>query len=160
MESPKMRRKEREVSGLENLTAILDDCGVMHVGFAADNIPYIVPMDFGYRTEEEKLILYFHCAGEGRKLDMLRKNSRVCFEADCGHSIITGDKACGWSAHYRSVMGEGVMELLESPEDKAAGLDAIMAKAGFSGKAEYSEKQLSAVRVLRLTADWVTGKEH
>ena len=30
---------------------------------------YIVPLNFGYTYEEDVLKLYFHSAGEGRKVD-------------------------------------------------------------------------------------------
>jgi nitroimidazol reductase NimA-like FMN-containing flavoprotein (pyridoxamine 5'-phosphate oxidase superfamily) len=36
---------------------------------------YVVPLNYGY--EEGKL--FFHCALEGRKMDLLRANPEVCF---------------------------------------------------------------------------------
>ena len=46
-------------------------------------------MNFGYVGGIEKR-LYFHCANEGRKLDMIGKNNYVCFEMDSDHRLIEG----------------------------------------------------------------------
>lgn len=37
--------------------------------------PYIIPLNYGYTYEDGKLVIYFHCAKEGRKLDILKKNN-------------------------------------------------------------------------------------
>jgi len=37
-------------------------------------IPYIVPMNFGYEMADGALSLYFHCANEGRKINIIKKN--------------------------------------------------------------------------------------
>ena len=46
---------------------VLSTCG-------ADGQPYGVPLNYVY--EDGKI--YFHCAAEGRKLDNIAVNSRVC----------------------------------------------------------------------------------
>ena len=55
---------------------------------------YIVTMNFGYEWEGRLPAFYFHCAREGRKLEMMRSNPRVCFELDCGHALRTGPAPC------------------------------------------------------------------
>ena len=55
-------------------------CLMLHnhpVGMADGSRIYIVPMNFGYEFEGDSLILYFHGAGEGRKLELIRKNPEV-----------------------------------------------------------------------------------
>ena len=35
--------------------------------------------------------LYLHSAGEGRKIEILSRNSRVCFEAETGVELMLGE---------------------------------------------------------------------
>ena len=74
-----MRRKDREITDIRTITAILDRCKTACIAMTDGNLPYVVPLSYGYEIEEYTLILYFHCAREGRKLDMLKSNNNVCF---------------------------------------------------------------------------------
>ena len=71
-----MRRQEREISDRAAIDAIIRACQVCRLGMVDGDLPYIVPMSFGY----DGRALYFHCATQGRKLDVLRRRPRVCFE--------------------------------------------------------------------------------
>ena len=70
---------------------------------------YIVPMNFGYDFQGETLSLYFHCANEGRKIDILRVSKDVCFEMDCAHKLIADNARLQvWlflCKHYRQRKG-------------------------------------------------------
>ena len=81
-----MRRNEREVSEIAVIEEIIKKADVCRIALAVDNIPYIVTMNFGYTSTPEQ-VLFFHCANEGRKLDMIRKNNLVCFEMDIEHNL-------------------------------------------------------------------------
>ena len=74
-----MRRNDREVSDSEMIEEIMKKADVCRIALASDNIPYIVTMNFGYTNDPDQL-LFFHCANEGRKLEMIRRNKYVCFE--------------------------------------------------------------------------------
>lgn len=82
-----MRRDDREVKNMEEIQEILDTCKVCRLGMADGSRIYIVPMNFGYEFEGDSLILYFHGAGEGRKLELIRKNPEVGIEMDCRHEL-------------------------------------------------------------------------
>ncbi len=71
-----MRKKEREVADLQEIESIINMSEVCRLAFADMNVPYIVTMNFGYSGGDKKH-LYFHCATEGRKLEMIRKNNYV-----------------------------------------------------------------------------------
>lgn len=43
-----MRRKDREVTDVTRITAIMDQCDSCRLGLCEDNVPYIVPLCFGY----------------------------------------------------------------------------------------------------------------
>lgn len=153
-----MRRADREVAGLDGILAILDQCEVARLGLCAEGRPYIVPLFFAYEVVDGTMTLYFHCATEGRKLELIAANSRACFEADCAVKILRGERACGWSAEYASVMGEGEIVPVNEAGQKAAALSMLMKRYGFAGEPRFSTAELAACAVLRLTARAITGK--
>lgn len=69
----RMRRKDREVTEMEEIQQIFDECKVCRIGIMDENGPYIVPVNYGYVREEGKVILYIHGAREGKKIDLIRK---------------------------------------------------------------------------------------
>ena len=74
-----MRRTDREVTDMDRIIAIIDECDVCTISFFDDEYPYSVTLNFGYSYESNELILYFHGAYSGKKLDLDRRN-KVAFE--------------------------------------------------------------------------------
>ena len=110
-----MRRKDREVTEMEEIQQIFDECKVCRIGIMDENGPYIVPVNYGYVREEGKVILYIHGAREGKKIDLIRKNANVGVEIDYRHELVEGDTACQYSYYYASIIGKGaVMKLGDS----------------------------------------------
>ncbi|HNU36204.1 MAG TPA: pyridoxamine 5'-phosphate oxidase family protein, partial [Methanomassiliicoccales archaeon] len=85
-----MRKAEREIKDQGELEDVIRRAEVCRLAMVDDGEPYIVPMNFGFR----KGTFYFHCAKEGRKLEVLRKAPRVCFELEAGVQLVRGEKAC------------------------------------------------------------------
>ena len=85
-----MRRKEREIVNQQDIEAIIRQSLVCRLAMTDGNSPYVVPLCFGYRDQT----LYFHGAGQGKKLDILKKNSQVCFEFDLTTGLKPGKSAC------------------------------------------------------------------
>ena len=70
-----MRRKDREITGRENIEPILQACKVCRVAMTGtDGWPYVIPMNFGYTWDEDGLTLYFHGGVKGKKIDSERWN--------------------------------------------------------------------------------------
>lgn len=155
-----MRRKDREVSKPEDILDILKRCDFLHLGLCSENKPYIVPMNFGYEKTEGKLFIYLHGAKEGKKSEMIDKNPNVCFEAECSYKTLKAEKACGWSAEYESVMGEGIIEKLGYDAEKKHALDIIMQHYDFPGIPEYPPQMLLDTMILRIEVLSITGKRH
>lgn len=153
-----MRRKDREVSDLVELEEIIRRCDVCRLGLAQNNVPYVVPLNFGYELVNGRLTLYFHCAKKGKKLDILKQNPLACFEMDCGHLLQTGAAACDCTMRYESVVGTGTVEELQNTEEKKLALTKIMEQYSGKGEYEYSEQMLAMVSVLKLTAAEFSGK--
>jgi nitroimidazol reductase NimA-like FMN-containing flavoprotein (pyridoxamine 5'-phosphate oxidase superfamily) len=152
-----MRKKEREITDLHKIESIISGSDACHIAFANENIPYIVTMNFGYRNGDLKS-LFFHCANEGRKLDMIRKNNYVCFTVDTDHAIYKSEQGCNWGMKYSSVVGYGRIYIITDNDEKQEGLDLIMAHYGGKGGYVYDEKILSQTSILRLEISEMTGK--
>ena len=43
-----MRRKDREITDIEELLAVVSRCKVCRLAMAENNRPYVVPLNFGY----------------------------------------------------------------------------------------------------------------
>ena len=155
-----MRRFDREVTGLDNILAILDNCEILRLGMCFEAKPYIVPMNFAYEVVNESVFIYLHCASQGKKLDIISKNDNVCFEADCSYKILEDENACNWSVEFRSVMGEGHISVLTDEIKKAASLDILMKRHGFEGTPHYPPQALAAVTVLQIAVTSITGKRN
>jgi len=149
-----MRRNDREITDPESLDKILKESSICRVALFDDEFPYVVPMNYGYKDQT----IYFHCATEGRKLDLIRKNNKVGFEVEHSSRVVAHEIACGWTTKYCSVIGTGTMEILDQFEDKVQGLNAIMEQHGRFDNA-YDENLLKRVMVLKLSINSLTGKE-
>lgn len=152
-----MRRKDREVLGKEKLLEILNQSDVCRLAINSNPAPYIVPLNFGYIWNEE-LELYFHSARDGRKIDLLGNNNNVGFELDTGHALVTGEKPCDWSMNYKSIIGVGTIEFLETEADQIRALNCVMNKYGFAGKPEYQKEMFAKMRFYKLVVKEITGK--
>jgi nitroimidazol reductase NimA-like FMN-containing flavoprotein (pyridoxamine 5'-phosphate oxidase superfamily) len=152
-----LRRKDREIKEIIDLKDIVNRADVCRIAFAVNNTPYIVTMNFGY-TWNTDLILYFHCAKEGRKLDLMRQNNRVCLEMDIDHELQLGETPCKGTMKYKSLIGYGTLEIVTDPDERKKGLDLIMDKYGFAGKKEYDEKLFNMTEILRLKVTEISGK--
>lgn len=148
-----MRRKKQEIGNREELNGIFREADVCRLAMMDGSVPYIVPLNFGYRDNA----LYFHSAGEGKKIDLLRSSPEVCFELEAGVTIVPGKEACKWGVSYRSVVGYGRAEFVTDADEKRRGLDAIMAHYS-DDKFEYSDENLRRTTVFKVVIGSMTGK--
>jgi nitroimidazol reductase NimA-like FMN-containing flavoprotein (pyridoxamine 5'-phosphate oxidase superfamily) len=156
-----MRRKDREISDTAELLKIIGRNKVCRLGMAENDQPYVVPLNFGYEYTDNTLILYFHGAREGKKIDLLRKNNRACFEIDGGHRLLEGESPWETSYAYESVIGFGPVEFLEAEGEKARGLNQLMKhQTGKDRDYAFDSARLKGVAVYKLTASSFTGKRH
>ena len=155
-----MRRKDREVKDFGRIADIVKDCDCCRLGLVDGNEAYIVPMNFGFDTADGKLSLYFHCASEGRKLDLLGRNELVSFEMDTKHALTTGERGCDWSFQYQCVMGTGRVTALTERDEKILALNKIMSHYSNRDNWEFDDRYLSVVTILKLSVETLSCKEH
>lgn len=153
-----MRRKDREITDIETIRAILDKAKVLHLAMIDESRPYVVPLHYGYTLTDGRLILYLHSAREGRKLDVLQKNDRVAFVLETDVVPISGgDVPCEYGAAFSSVMGEGTATILEDPAEKAKALAILMGTQ--TGRSfTFTPEMANAVAVIRIDVEIYSAK--
>ena len=155
-----MRRRDREVTEINELLAIIGRCKVCRLGLAEKGQAYIVPLNFGYIYEGGFLTLYFHGAREGKKIDIIRKNNKACFELDCDHKLLTGKQACDYSFAYASIIGFGTVGFIDTAQEKIHALNIIMKhQTGKDIRHSFVQEQLNAVTVYKMKVSEFTGKQ-
>jgi nitroimidazol reductase NimA-like FMN-containing flavoprotein (pyridoxamine 5'-phosphate oxidase superfamily) len=153
-----MRKALREIRDPNDLHRILETCDTCRLGLSDDGQPYIIPLNYGYVLKDGQLTLYFHCAVAGRKLEIINRNDRACFEVDCSHQLQTGETACQFSMHFESIIGSGRVEVITDPAERLQGLNHLMQH--YSDRADWSfdPQALAKTTVLRLRAAEFCGK--
>lgn len=146
------------MKGLESITEIIDQCMVLRLGMCDGNLPYVVPLNFGYETQGDTLILYLHCSKVGKKLDVLKQNPKVCFEMDAEHAIVSGEKGCDYGFRFASVIGFGKAEFTLDHEEKRHALSMLMKHQAGLPDIELDERMIDATAVLTIRSESYTGK--
>jgi hypothetical protein len=149
-----LRKKEKEIKDRREIEAILQKASVCRLAMADGGEPYVVPLNFGYEGD----CLYFHCAREGRKIDIIRRNDRVCFEVETDVQVIPAEKPCGWTTRFRCVIGRGRAVLVDDPAEKRRGLEVLMRHYG-GPEGPFPDEVLAKTAVIRVDIEEMTGKE-
>lgn len=152
-----MTRRERQVTDINEIKRILDSAKVLHLGLCVDNEPYVVPMNYGYVMDSDKLCVYLHGARRGKKLDMMRENPRVFFELCCDITPFEGDVACRYGITYSSVMGKGTATIVEDMDEKRRAL-AVLMKTQTGKDFSFEDRMAEVVSVIRIDVDEYTAK--
>lgn len=124
------------------------------------DFPYIIPLNFGFTFNEDQLILYFHSALTGKKINLLENNPKVGFEMDGAHQLITGEKACDYTFDFVSIIGSGQIEFINSSEDKKTALNLMMKHQSGLSDFDYPESKLNGIKVYRLIVLNYRVKQH
>lgn len=152
-----MTRRERQVTDINEILKILDNSKVLHLGLVDGDEPYVVPMNYGYTYENDKLTIWLHCARQGRKLDVMRVNPKVFFEMEYGITPFEGEVACKYGITYSSLMGRGTAEIIEDVETKKLALSALM-KTQTGKDFQFEDRMAEVVGVVRIDVIEFTAK--
>ena len=155
-----MRREDREVTDPKRIADVISRCSCCRIGFYDDGEVYIVPLNFGYEIKDDTYILYFHGAKEGRKIDLIQKNPHVGFEMDTDYALNEADMACGYSARFQSIIGNGIVNIVSELEEKKRGLSLLMEHNTGKREWNFDEKMLNAVAIFKLVVSKMSCKEH
>ena len=136
------------------IEAIIKHATVCRLGLMDGEAPYIVPLCFGYRDGT----LFFHTSPKSRKLELIRRHPRVCFEMDILTDPVPAQKPCDWNMRYQSVIGFGTAEIVDDAQEKQHALSAIMDQYT-SGPYDFPDSKIAITAVIKVTVDRMTGKQ-
>lgn len=149
-----MRRTEKEIRSRMEIDSIIRRSQVCRLGLSDQGSPYVVPLCFGY----DGRALYFHCAREGRKLEILRRNDKVCFEFDIVEGMVEANPSCDWGIRYQSVIGFGRATEVVNAADKEHALALIMAQ--YSKRAfSFPPEAVNRTSIVKIEIENLTGKQ-
>lgn len=152
-----MTRRERQVTDINEIIKILDNSKVLHLGLVDGDEPYVVPMNYGYTYENEKLTIWLHCARQGKKLDIMKVNPKVFFEMEYGITPFEGEVACKYGITYSSIMGRGVATIIEDVETKKIALSSLM-KTQTGKDFDFDDRMAEVVGVVKIDVLEFTAK--
>ena len=108
---------------------VLNSYYVGHIGCHADDVTYVVPVSYAYDGE----YIYGH-AEEGRKITMMRKNPKVCFQLEHMDDM----------ANWKSVVAWGEYEELKTFAERKPALDKLLGR----------HLPYLSSKTVRLSSDW------
>jgi len=150
-----MRRKDKEITSVEWIEKVLESGTWLELALSdPSGWPYVLPMNYGYKNG----CIIVHGARDGKKINMLKVNPKVCFNVTVDTEIIRNEHdPSEFSMKYRSVTGYGVASFIEDTEDKKDALKIIMNH--YDGPVEpMPEGILKATSVIKIEITEMTGK--
>lgn len=150
-----MRKAQREITDINAVIDVLDRCQTIRLGLSDEKFPYIVPLSFGWERIDDKLFVYFHCAKDGKKIDLIAKNNAVCLEADILDGYVETEH--GVTADYKSVIAYGYAEQVFG-ENAMHGIDLLLKHCGIKGHSAKECVLTNIVAVYKITVEKITGK--
>ncbi len=147
-----MRRKNKEITDHAELRRILEEARVCRLAMLDGDQPYMVPLSFALDGDD----LVLHSAREGRKIDILRRNPKVCFEVEEGVEVVPAPVGCDVGMRFRTVIGFGEVEFVEAGAERARLLALFGPRYGAAGS--LSVEKMERIRVLRVRVREMTGK--
>ena len=151
-----MRKFDREIKDLCEITGLIDSCDTLRVGFNDSDCPYIVPLSFGYEQIDGAFIFYVHGAKVGRRHELAAKAELVCVEADVCKGFVTLPGG-GLTADYRSFIGKGTIETVSGSE-AAHALTVLCRHCGFDTM-PCTQAVVNATCVEKITVKEFTAKQ-
>lgn len=150
-----MRRKDYELLDQNKFDEIIKRAMYAHVGMCEGDAPYVIPIGFGYENKH----IYVHCASEGYKTTILKKNPQVCVTFDSLSSVkLGGTRPCASSLFYESVICFGKAFFVDSFEEKKKALSLIIEKYAPQDTRDMTEIQINRVTIIRIDIQRMTGK--
>lgn len=150
----KMRRFKQEVTREECIELLEQEPrGVLAISNEG-GYPYALPMNYVYERSDGKI--YFHCAKEGYKLDLLAQNQRVSF---CVYNQ-GFRKENDWALNITSVIVFGTIRKIQDQQETLQKVKKLALKYYPTPEAAEAEveKAASRVQILELTIEHMTGK--
>jgi nitroimidazol reductase NimA-like FMN-containing flavoprotein (pyridoxamine 5'-phosphate oxidase superfamily) len=153
----KLRRMDKAIAEPSALKAILQEAKFITLALSLNDEPYLVTLSHGF--DEEKNCIYFHCAKEGRKIDIMKANPRVW-----GQALVDGGYQQGSCDHlYRTAQFHGNVSFVEDVSEKKHALEVLIRHLDENPDAvivkQITATSLDRVLVGRVDIDFLSGKK-
>ena len=150
-----MRHPDREITELQEIAQVFERADTIRIGMHGGDYPYVVPVSYGWELVDGKIAVYFHGARCGRKYELLRKDPRVCVEADVLNCYVPhGDS---YTSDYESAIGFGKAESLTG-EDAIHGMQLLLRHCGASEDSAEKCILRDITEMTRVVLRQVSGK--
>ncbi|GGF60100.1 pyridoxamine 5'-phosphate oxidase [Paenibacillus albidus] len=162
-----MRRQEFQIEQEEELTAFLDGMSYGFLGTSDEQgQPRVTPLNFVYTGGS----FYFHGSHAGGKMEVIRRQPKVCFTVADEYALIPSyfsdpQLACPATAYFKSVTAFGKAELVEDNAEKAAVFTLFMKKlqpeggyAPIDAADPRYRARLKGVAMVRIAPEEITAK--
>ena len=152
-----IRRKEKEITDENEMLAVILNAKYIIIAMCKENVPYLATLSHGY--DRDKNCIYFHCAGEGKKIDILREHNIVWGQALMDKGYVQG--SCDHL--YATTQFMGRVTFIDDIEEKRHALE-IMIKALENDPKKVMESQLTVesvkgVQIGRIDVEYMSGKK-
>ena len=143
------RLPERGSKDFDLACSIIDEARICHVGITLDEQPYVIPMALGRNGRD----LLLHGSVVSRLVNSLAEGLPCCVTVTHLDGLVLARSAFHSSMNYRSVMVFGKAKLVDNPEEKRKGLDALvehLVPGRLTDLRESTRKELNATSLLSL----------
>jgi len=118
------RKRERGSHERETIDAILDEALIAHLGIADEaGQPFVIPTLHARSGDT----VYLHGSTASRALRALCNGAPACLTVSLLDGLVLARAVMHHSANYRSVMLLGKARIVESPQEKLAAMEAVVA---------------------------------
>ena len=151
-----MRRKDKQIIDHNETEMILKEGKVLHIAMLDGDKPYLIPVNYGYQNNT----IYIHCAKEGKKIELLKKNNLICFQTEIDVSVVNAEIAYKCGTLYKSVLGYGRAYFIDNVQEKKQAADVLVDQYLDKKGAKHTYgKCLKEVCIIKIEIDSISGKE-
>ncbi len=152
-----IRRKEKSIESTEEMEAILTNSKYITIAMCNAQEPYLVTLSHGF--DKQKNCIYFHCAKDGKKIDILKENNVVW-----GQAIQDGGYAEGACDHlYATTQFRGRVTFVQDVKEKEYALrimiHALEPNPEKVIQEQISESSVERVNIGRIDIEYMSGKK-
>jgi nitroimidazol reductase NimA-like FMN-containing flavoprotein (pyridoxamine 5'-phosphate oxidase superfamily) len=151
-----VRRKEREITDLDEMQQVLKKTKYVTIALCRNNQPYLVALNHGY--DQTRNCLYFHCAPEGKKLVYAQANPNVWGQAVLDFGVTN---ECDYA--YASVHFSGKLSLISEAPEKHHALEILVRQVALNPESKLSKikpEKIEKTTIGKIDIAYLTGKKH
>lgn len=153
----KLRRQDREITDSEDLKKNIKKAKYVTLAMCSKNEPYLVSLSHGF--DQQKNCIYFHCAMEGKKIEVFNENNLVW-----GQALVDGGYVQGSCRQlFSTTQFRGRVTIVNDEVEKEHGLqvliEALENNPKEAIKKHVNQKAIEKVTIGRIDIDFMSGKK-